>query len=83
MRELGWTPQQARRVLPFDIETELVITAFEDDWMNYFGQRFYGSTGTPHPDMLKTARAMMNAFQKNVPELIKKIEDKYGPETDK
>lgn len=83
LRELGWTPQQARRVLPLDIETELVITAFEDDWMNYFGQRFYGSTGTPHPDMLKTARAMMNAFRKNVPELIKKIEDKYGSETDK
>lgn len=81
---LGWTPQQARRVLPLDLETELVITAFESDWVRFFDQRLYGSTGTPHPDMIKTARVMMDVFKEHVQELIKKIEDRYEqPAVDK
>lgn len=60
--ELGWSPQQARRVLPMDVETELVVTAFEDDWTEYFEKRYYGTTGKPHPDMEKTCECIMKAF---------------------
>ena len=28
----GWTPQQARAVLPNSLKTELVMTGFVDDW---------------------------------------------------
>lgn len=60
--ELGWKPQEARRVLPMDIETELVVSAYEHDWARYFCQRYFGTTGTPHPDMELTAAAIMNEF---------------------
>lgn len=74
---LGWSPQRARRVLPLDLETELVVTAFESDWIEFFGQRLYGVTGEPHPDMKKTAMEMMLAFRKDAPRLVKKINDRW------
>lgn len=60
--ELGWTPQQARRILPLDVETELVISAYEDQWARYFKMRYYGTTGTPHPDMKIACGCIMDAF---------------------
>lgn len=49
--KMGWTPQQARRVLPLDLHTELVHTAYEDDWQHFIDLRSEGTTGKPHPDM--------------------------------
>lgn len=49
--KMGWTPQQARRVLPLDLHTELVHTAYEDDWQHFIDLRSIGMTGKPHPDM--------------------------------
>ena len=49
--KMGWTPQQARRVLPLDLHTELVHTAYEDDWQHFIDLRSIGTTGKPHPDM--------------------------------
>lgn len=60
--KLGWKPQQARRVLPMDIQTELVVSAYEDDWARFFAIRFYGVSGTPHPDMKLLASDMMDQF---------------------
>lgn len=37
--ELGWKPQQARRVIPLDIKSPLVMTAFVSDWKHFFGLR--------------------------------------------
>lgn len=61
---LGWQPQQARRVLPMDIETELVVTAFEDEWDAYLDKRLRGTTGKPHPDMLRLAEQINKALQR-------------------
>ena len=47
---LGWTPQQARVVLPLDTHTELIHTAFVDDWKHFIDLRYHGTTGKPHPD---------------------------------
>lgn len=60
--QLGWVPQQARRILPMDVETELVVTAYEDQWARYFQMRYYGSTGAPHPDMKVTCGHIMDQF---------------------
>lgn len=49
---LGWKPQQARRVLPLDTETELVHTAFESDWKHFLDLR---CAPNAHPDMIKVA----------------------------
>ena len=35
----GWTPQQARSVLPLGIKSELISCGFEDAWVNFFYRR--------------------------------------------
>lgn len=35
----GWTPQQAREVLPLGIKSELISCGFEDTWSNFFYRR--------------------------------------------
>ena len=35
----GWTPQQAREVLPLSIKSELISCGFEDIWENFFYRR--------------------------------------------
>lgn len=49
----GWTPQQARQVLPNALKTELVMTGFISDWQHFFQLRtsIIAVTGKPHPDM--------------------------------
>lgn len=46
--KLGWIPQQARRVLPLDLNSELVHTAFVDSWDHFFELR---CANDAHPDM--------------------------------
>lgn len=43
----GWTPQQARGVLQFDIKTELLVCGFGSEWMNFFYRR---TAPDAHPD---------------------------------
>lgn len=35
----GWTPQQARDVLPLSVKSELISCGFEDAWENFFYRR--------------------------------------------
>ena len=49
---LGWKPQQARRVLPLNTKTELVHTAFISDWMHFLNLRYAESA---HPDARRLA----------------------------
>lgn len=35
----GWTPQQARDVLPLSVKSELISCGFEDAWKNFFYRR--------------------------------------------
>ena len=51
----GWQPQQAREVLPLATATEVVYTAFEDDWEHFFDLRYRGTTGMPHPNAQQVA----------------------------
>ena len=51
----GWKPQQAREVLPLSTATEVVYTAFEDDWRHFFDLRLRGVTGQPHPNAKQVA----------------------------
>lgn len=48
-RELGWTAQQAREILPLNTKTQVVHTAFVDDWKHYIDLRSNGVSGAPHP----------------------------------
>lgn len=51
----SWKPQQAREVLPLSLATEVVYTAFEEDWKHFMDLRYRGTTGAPHPNMLQVA----------------------------
>ena len=60
----GWTPQQARKVLPLGTKSEIAYTAFESDWRDWFDKRLFGKTGQPHPDMLVLANLIKQEFEK-------------------
>lgn len=74
----GWTPQQARKVLPLGTKSEIAYTAFESDWRDWFDKRLFGKTGQPHPDMLVLANLIKQEFEKaGVWEGIMKYPSKY------
>lgn len=56
---LGWTPQQARTVLPLDTNTEVVYTAFVSDWEHFFELR---TSQTAHPDIQILAKSLKEEF---------------------
>ena len=56
---LGFKPQEARAVLPNALKTEIVVTAFIDDWKHFFELRC-GSAA--HPDIRKLALDLQKQF---------------------
>ena len=60
----GWTPQQARAILPNSLKTELVMTGFVDDWDHFFSLRtsIIAETGKPHPQASELADPLYNEF---------------------
>lgn len=57
---LGWTPQQARTVLPLDTNTELIHTAFVSDWKHFFELR--DDKQHTHPDAYGLAHPLHMEF---------------------
>lgn len=52
-RELGWTAQQAREILPLNTKTQVVHTAFVDDWEHWIKLRANQVSGKVHPSLLE------------------------------
>ena len=74
----GAYPQQARCMLPLATKSEVIYTAFESDWRQFFDQRLFGKTGEPHPDMLVLANLIKEEFEKaGVWEGIMKYQSKF------
>ena len=61
MLNRGWTPQQARAVLPNALKTELVMTGFVKDWKNFFKLRCDNSA---HPQARELALPLREEFIK-------------------
>lgn len=59
----GWTPQQARSVLPLGIKSELISCGFEDSWENFFKRR---DAPDAHPMAQEIAKPMHEEFSKLV-----------------
>ena len=59
---IGWTPQQARAVLPNSLKTELVITGFISDWKHFFGLR---CDSAAHPQAMELAIPLREEFINN------------------
>lgn len=60
----GWKPQQAREVLPLATKTQLIHTAFVDDWKHFFALRSDGVSGPPHPNAALVAKPLKEEFIK-------------------
>lgn len=56
---LGWTPQQARSVLPLSIKSELISCGFKDSWENFFYRR---DAPDAHPMAQEIAKPMHQKF---------------------
>lgn len=59
--KLGWTPQQARSILPLGIKSELISCGFEDAWENFFKRR---DAPDAHPMAQEIAKPMHEEFLK-------------------
>ena len=57
--KLGWTPQQARSILPLGIKSELISCGFEDAWKNFFYRR---DAPDAHPMAQEIAKPMHQKF---------------------
>ena len=64
LRKKGWQPQQAREVLPLATKSQLIHTAFVDDWKHFFALRADGVSGPPHPNAAFLARPLKEEFIK-------------------
>lgn len=58
---MGWSPQQARAVLPNSLKTELVMTGFVSDWKGFFKLR---DASTAHPQAFELANPLHEKFIK-------------------
>ena len=60
----GWKPQQAREVLPLATKSQLIHTAFVNDWKHFFALRADGVSGPPHPSARLLAKPLKEEFIK-------------------
>lgn len=58
----GWKPEQAREVLALATKTQLIHTAFVDDWKHFFALRADGVSGPPHPNAEILAKPLKDEF---------------------
>ena len=59
--KMGWTPQQARSILPLGIKSELISCGFEDAWTNFMRRR---DAPDAHPMAQEIAKPMHEEFFK-------------------
>ena len=60
----GWSPQQARSVLPNSLKTEIVITGNLREWRHFFKLR---TAQAAHPQMREVADMMLANIKNQVP----------------
>jgi len=56
----GWSPQQARQVLPLSTKVQTIHTAFNDDWDEFIKLRADACSGSVHPNMKRVALDIKN-----------------------
>lgn len=69
--ERGWTPEQARTVLPNSLKTEIVVTMNLREWRHFFRLR---CAPAAHPQMRQIANMMLEEFQNAVPVVFDDLE---------
>ena len=62
--KLGWTPQQARQILPLSTKVQTIHTAFESDWAEFISLRADACSGSVHPNMKVIANKIKSLMSK-------------------
>lgn len=70
----GWTPQQARMVLPMSIKTEVNMKANLREWRHFFKLR---CSTAAHPDMRVLALDLLKQFHDNIPIIFDDIYEQF------
>jgi thymidylate synthase (FAD) len=65
--KLGWTPQQARSVLPNSLKTEIVMTANLREWRHIFKLR---CANAAHPQMREIMCPLLDVLKEELPEVF-------------
>ena len=68
--KLGWSPQQARSVLPNSLKTEIVVTANLREWRLIFKQR---TAPEAHPQMRELMCPLLDRLKKEIPVIFSDI----------
>lgn len=71
-RKFGWSPQEARSVLPNSLKTEIVMTANLREWRHFFTLR---TSKAAHPQMREIAIRMLNEFKYFIPIIFDDIQE--------
>jgi thymidylate synthase (FAD) len=64
LRQLDWSPQQARSVLPNSLKTEIVMTTNFREWRHFFKLR---TSSAAHPQMREVTIPLLKTFRELVP----------------
>lgn len=75
----GWTPQQARSVLPNSLKTELIMTANLREWRHIFELRCAKSA---HPQMREIMIPLLGNFYVNLPDFFHDLYSQFCGGTD-
>jgi thymidylate synthase (FAD) len=60
----GWSPQQARSILPNSLKTEIVMTMNLREWRHFFWLR---TSSKAHPQIQEIARPLLDEFKERIP----------------
>jgi thymidylate synthase (FAD) len=66
----GWSPQQARSILPNSTKTEIVVTANFREWRHIFELR---TSSKAHPQMQEIMRPLLDECKKLIPVIFDDI----------
>ena len=70
----GWTPQQARAILPNALKTEINMKANLREWRHFFKLR---CSTAAHPDMRVLALDLLKQFHDNIPIIFDDIYEQF------
>ena len=77
----GWTPQEARSVLPHSLKTEVVVTGNYRSWRHFFELRACDKTGPAHPQMKQIAIPALLEVKRRIPIAFDDLEPAAGSYT--
>ena len=75
LMDAGWSPQQARSVLPNSLKTEIVVTANLREWRHIFNLRCGKAA---HPQMREIMIPLRDEMQDRVPVIFDEVAEAEG-----